>query len=53
MTTFTPDVVWKASTKLMSHLLLRPKLDAHHMCAKDQDFINTARIAVILVKLVS
>jgi hypothetical protein len=31
---------------------LRPKSDAHYMCAQDQDFTHTARITVNQIKLV-
>jgi hypothetical protein len=39
--------------KHVSHPILRPKSDAHRMCAQDQDFTHTARIAVIQIKPVS
>jgi hypothetical protein len=33
-----------SSDTILSHLVLRPKLDAHHMCTQDQYFTHTARI---------
>jgi hypothetical protein len=37
----------------LSHLVVRPKPDAHRMCAQDQDFTHTARITTFQIKPVS
>jgi hypothetical protein len=37
----------------LSHLILRPKLDAHRMCAQYQDLTHTNRIAVNQIKPMS
>jgi hypothetical protein len=41
------------SDAILSHPILRPKPDAHRMCAQDQDFTHTTRILVNQIKLVS
>jgi hypothetical protein len=32
------------SNTILAHPVLRPKLDAHRMCAQDQDFTHMTRI---------
>jgi hypothetical protein len=41
------------SDTILSHPVLKPKLDAHHMCAQDQYFTDTARITAFQIKPVS
>jgi hypothetical protein len=38
------------SDVILSHPVLRPKLDAHHMCAQDQYFTHTVRITSFQIK---
>jgi hypothetical protein len=41
------------SDVILSHPVLRSKLDAHRMCAHDQDFTHTAKITAFQIKPVS